>query len=323
MSQLPPEDLYAKARHLHVDLAAEPFLIPLVKQAAVTPLPPQWTALRDEGVFRNELTGEVQATHPADAFFAKQIRELRRQTAAENEPQHPAEPSASGWVEFVDPQDARRTYYFDFVSGVRQEHPPKALLSDQLSGSFCGGVTSAAVASPQVFEHAATLHRQASMKNVASLEILCFTSWWTESALDGSRKRRVHVYFSVPTRHFQVVLDDADHVFTISHIVGPTGHVLSAWDLHVGARIPLLGRLTTLMQPTIKRDLETELLKYELQAHGRKPLTGRLLCADPHASKAGVSLRRLLTEIQGLRGRLAKHRPDIARRVVLPIDQDA
>ncbi|GLE01280.1 hypothetical protein PINS_up010110 [Pythium insidiosum] len=73
----------------------------------------------------------------------------------------------------------------------------------------------------------------------------------------------------------------------------------------------------------VKRELERELLKYELHAHGRQPLTGRLLCADPHASKPGVSLRRLLTDIQTLRARLAKHRPDMARRVVLPIDQDA
>ncbi|GLE01279.1 hypothetical protein PINS_up010109 [Pythium insidiosum] len=208
MSLLPsltPEDLYAKARHLHVDLATEPFLLPLVKQAAVTPLPPQWTVVRHatndneqdaetdaEGqpcLFRNELTGEVQATHPADAFFAKQIRELRRQyTQPEDHGsanKSSLSPSSSGWVEFVDPQDARRTYYYDFVTRTRQQHAPIARKEaaapardndddDAVASCSSAVITTAAVASPDVFEHAATLHRQATMKKCVSVSIyLC------------------------------------------------------------------------------------------------------------------------------------------------------
>lgn len=103
----------------------------------------------------------------------------------------------------------------------------------------------------------------------------------------------LQLYFSIPTRHFQLVLDDSEDVFTISHIVGSHGRVVSALDLHVGARIHLLGRWTTLMQPSlltrqwldlhekqftvIKRELETALLKYDLRSGlNRKPMAGSM-----------------------------------------------
>lgn len=174
------------------------------------------------------------------------------------------------------------------------------------------------------------------MDSLEQLEILCFHAWWTELSLQGAAKKSlVHIYFSIPTRHFQVVLEDSDNVFTISHVVGSTGRLLTAWDLHVGARIPLLGRLTTLMQTSlltrqwlavhearfqnIKRQLQTELTKYELKDHGRLHQVGRIECADPHKSQAGTSLRGLLTDIALLKRKLAGYRPDLVRRICTDI----
>lgn len=175
-----------------------------------------------------------------------------------------------------------------------------------------------------------------SLSSIEQLEILCFHSWWSEGSLSGVKTRRqLHLYFSIPTRHFQLVLDDSDSIFTISHIVGPTGSVLTAWDLHVGARILVLGRRTTLMQASlltrqwlqlqerkllqIQTQLLTELRKYELKRHGLETAKPRVECADPHKSQAGVSLRNVLNDIDELKKKLANYRPDVARRICEPL----
>lgn len=191
-------------------------------------------------------------------------------------------------------------------------------------------------------------HSNAAACSVAQLEILCFHAWWTESnsistattSTPSTVKRRVHIYFSILTQHFQVVLDDADDVFTISHIVHPTtGRLLTAWDLHVGARIPVLGRLTTLMQASlltrqwlahyertfdgVRRSLQTELAKYELKkgrSSGSASIGGhRIECAEPHRSQSGCSLRTLLSDIATLKHALGSYRPDVARRICADI----
>jgi hypothetical protein len=374
-----PNDLYAKARHLRVDLAVEPFLLPLVRQAVVTPLPPQWVETHNdtgETIYRNELTGTLHDTHPADVYFLKQIHELRRyhanddHAAAENqrdESRLSSSSSFSAWMEFADANEGKdAAYYHDFVNKVTQRTRPAGPLAGATGLDSTKLTALDGASANKIFEHAASLHKSPSMKqfvlptdypcvyliptyravlcvhsvtSLETLEILCFTSWWTESALAGSKKVYLQLYFSIPTRHLQITLDDADDVFTISHIVGSSGRIVSAWDLHVGARLQILGRWTTLMQPslltrqwlalhekqfhTMKIELEKELLKYELQSgHTRKPLTGQLQCADPHKSVSGVSLRKLLSEMDALKTRLAKYRPDVARRFVIPYNTE-
>lgn len=131
------------------------------------------------------------------------------------------------------------------------------------------------------------------------------------------------------------MLDDSDSVFTISHIVGPTGSVLAAWDLHVGARILVLGRRTTLMQASlltrqwlqlqekklmkIQTQLLTELRKYELKRHRLETAKPRVECADPHKSQAGVSLRNVLNDIEELKKKLSNYRPDVVLRICEPL----
>lgn len=128
-------------------------------------------------------------------------------------------------------------------------------------------------------------------------------------------------------------------MFTISHIAHTvTGVPLSAWDLHEGARLTVLGRSTTLRQASlltrqwlevherrlrpVMEQLQKELAKYELRSHGRSasaPASSRILCADPHRSRSGVSLRLLLDEIGLFQTKLATYRPDLARRLCEPL----
>lgn len=184
---LSPKDLYAKATHYDVSLADEPFLIPLMKQAAVTPLPPNWIKVagdqspqeeeEDQACsYKNELTGEVHERHPADIYFRQQIEMLRAQHAqiefdgAADQRLHTSFDATNGWMEFEElcgsADDAEtegeggrtKKYYYDFVSEIRQDMHPLVKLRD---AAHCGA---SAIASPQLFDHATTLHKQTTMK---------------------------------------------------------------------------------------------------------------------------------------------------------------
>ncbi|KUF96036.1 hypothetical protein AM588_10010590 [Phytophthora nicotianae] len=336
----------------HLD--KEPYLLPLMKQAATTPKPP-----------KRQHDGDDKS---GERYFLDQIKLLRhrhQQQVANCEQEH----ETSAWMEFeelVSPEATNsttktlNTYYYDFVTKSRQDiHPLVPLLGDNADNA--DPMTRAA--DPLEFEHASTLHKQTSMKkyvhtfvlmfeqsltcvlhtlhfSITGLEILCFHCWWKETSLQGeTRQCRLRLYFSIPTRHFQVVLEDSPNVFTISHVAhAVTGVPLSVWDLHEGARITVLGRPTTLRQASlltrqwleiherrlrpIMEQLQKELAKYELRSHGRSaaaPVSGRILCADPHRSRSGVSLRQLLDEIALLQTKLATYRPDLARRLCEPL----
>ncbi|KAE9010180.1 hypothetical protein PF011_g9929 [Phytophthora fragariae] len=331
---LTPEDLYSFARRFDVDLSREPYLLPLMKQAATTPHPPKRQCDDD-----NE--------RRVERYFLDQIKILRHQQ--QQLASHKQDSEASAWMAFeeiVSPEagnstkKSTSTYYYNFITKSRQDlHPLVPLLGNEWAGNDDEDPMTRA-ADPQEFENAATLHKQTSMKNIAALEILCFHCWWKETSLLGeTRQCRLRLYFSIPTRHFQVVLEDSPNVFTISHIAhSVTGIPLSVWDLHEGARLTVLGRPTTLRQASlltrqwldvherrlrpVMENLQKELAKYELRSHGRSaaaPASGRILCADPHRSRSGVSLRQLLDDVAMLQTKLATYRPDLARRLCEPL----
>jgi len=86
--------------------------------------------------------------------------------------------------------------------------------------------------------------------HIRDLNVLEFKSWWTETKQGmekGSIRRYMDLLYSCETGQFQVILDRSDKVYTLSHIEGKHGP-LESWDLHVGARLNVLGRMTTLMQ---------------------------------------------------------------------------
>ncbi|RLN96017.1 hypothetical protein BBJ28_00010459 [Nothophytophthora sp. Chile5] len=338
---LVPEDLQSQARRFHVDLGREPFLLLLMKQAATTPMPPKW---------QHGQGGEAEGDRPEKRYFQDQIEALRQQ-------HEQRDGGVSAWMAFEElvPQEtggakkravaratARKrttTYYYDFVAKKRQEmHPLVPLVGDYKGAGSGDAHPTAGAADPQVFACATALHQQTSMSNLAALGVLCFHSWWKETSLQGeTRQCRLRLYFSIPTRHFQVMLEDSASVFTISHIANPiSGAPLSAWDLHEGARLTVLGRITTLRQASlltrqwlelqerrlrpVLEQLQSQLAKYELRSQGRSAAANeRVLCADPHRSRCGVSLRELLNDIASLQAKLASYRPDLARRLCEPL----
>lgn len=332
-----PEDLYSQALRFNVDLSREPYLVPLMKQAATTPKPPK--------------VPDDDDSSWGDDYFLDQIKALRYRHMKQEEREEQVE--ATAWMAFEEPTAGEKpgmaktasksssttTYYYDFVTKSRQNiHPLVPLLGDSEILDAANPLVRAA--DPHEFDRATALHKQPSMKNINELEILCFHSWWKETSLQGeTRQCRLRLYFSIPTQHFQVALEDSPNVFTISHIAhSVTGLPLSAWDLHEGARLTVLGRSTTLRQASLLTrqwlelherllrsvldQLQVELGKYELRSHGRlaaAPASGRILCADPHRSKPGTSLRQLLDEITMLQTKLGTYRPDLARRLCQPL----
>lgn len=164
LGALTPDDVYTMARHYDVDLTHEPFLIPLMKQAATTPAMPSDPLDREDKVAGRE----------DERYVREQMERLRaasRQTDGES-----SEPPT--WVEFDEAVEAeaqafdkdrrRGVYYFDFATGMRQEQHPLVRLvgepSDQEQHDAIDALVPAAVADPRVFAHAAAVHSQSGMK---------------------------------------------------------------------------------------------------------------------------------------------------------------
>lgn len=189
---------------------------------------------------------------------------------------------------------------------------------------------------------------------VPDLQFLTFYSWWTEL----NTKRYMEICFDMKTELFRVVVDkDVQHLHSDllfnptteslhevtakdtkvmsmhlheklsgnQHAESLRRNHLTQWDLHVGARLNILGRPTTLMQcnlltakwleyqtdrlTRIKGALEEQLRKYEtipiLAVFATKP-------SDSKRLGGNVDLRFLLNMIQGLQQRLARYRPNVA-----------
>lgn len=105
--------------------------------------------------------------------------------------------------------------------------------------------------SAAAFAGAEAIHKSTakpSKKSIENLTILCFQSWWNEAGANGLEKRYMNVYFNIENRHFQVVLRGLPDVFTISHVAGRDNRPLEAYDLHVGAKVNLLGKTVILKQ---------------------------------------------------------------------------
>ena len=194
---------------------------------------------------------------------------------------------------------------------------------------------------------------------VPGLQFLTFFSWWNEMGT----KRYVEICFDLKREFFQVILDKsvrpingghvaaADALYnpqteSFSHVTKADTKVLSmrlheklsgnqhasslkqphlqAWDLHVGARLNVLGRPTTLMQANlltqklapeyhadrltrVKLALGEQLRKYE--THDADPAA---FGAAKRRAVGSTHLRLLLNQIDGLQLRLGQYRPTLA-----------
>lgn len=156
---LTPEDLYSQARRFDVDLGLDPYLLPLMKQAATTPKPPKRQHDDDDS------GGEL--------YFLDQIKLLRHRHQQQLE-KCKQENETSAWMtfeEFVSPEAGNtmekksNTYYYDFVTKSRQDmHPLVPVLGDNDWAATDDADPMMRAADPREFERAATLHKQTSMK---------------------------------------------------------------------------------------------------------------------------------------------------------------
>ena len=228
-------------------------------------------------------------------------------------------------------------------------------------------------AKPLSSGHRLTL-QQLGLKNglprnpVPSLRFLTFQSWWTEMGT----KRYMELCFDLETELFQVILDKQVQVLNPALVNNPNydsyGEVinqdtkvmsmhlheklsgsqhaeslqrphLECWDLHVGCRLNVLGRPTTLMQcnlvtaqwledlaeglARIKTALAESLRKYETvpmaaafsSQRGTRP---RGLGAG--RGQGSTDLRTLLNRIAALSMQLKRYRPHVATRLAALVD---
>mmetsp|Transcript_36119 Transcript_36119/g.69266 ORF Transcript_36119/g.69266 Transcript_36119/m.69266 type:complete len:277 (+) Transcript_36119:240-1070(+) len=154
-------------------------------------------------------------------------------------------------------------------------------------------------------------------------KVFTFHTWWTES---GKRQTMVMDYFT-DTRLWRVKVDVPLPV----HIYRRDGQLLEPHDLHVGARVDVLGRTVTLRQASLdarnwlddqarallrrKLALEAEVAKF---AHVRFTHTQHLLPHDNgtalnpiHALGGKLNLRGLQQEVAALRETLSHYRPNV------------
>ena len=192
------------------------------------------------------------------------------------------------------------------------------------------------------------------------LRFLTFYSWWMESGT----KRYMEICFDLQSELFQLVLDKTVTYLDLKVHYNPlyesmggvtaqdtkvlSMHLheklsgnqhaeslrrphLQGWDLHVGCRLNILGRPTTLMQCNlltgkwleyhadrlgrIKKSLVEMLRKYETvpvlaAVHGQKrpPVRG-------NGKQGAVDLRLQLNQIDALQTRLARYRPSHAAQL--------
>ena len=190
---------------------------------------------------------------------------------------------------------------------------------------------------------------------VPGLQFLTFFSWWNEAGT----KRYVEICFDLKREFFQVILDKSVRHISGGHIavadamynpqtesyqgvtkadtkvlsmrlhekLSGNQHAsslkqahLEAWDLHVGARLNVLGRPTTLMQANLLTakwlDYHADRLtrvKLALGEHLRKYETFEVpMPATKRRATGSVDLRLLLNQIDALQERLGQYRPTLA-----------
>ena len=201
---------------------------------------------------------------------------------------------------------------------------------------------------------------------VPELHFLTFNSWYNEMGT----KRYMEICFDLETELFQVILDKHVTVLDPKHVNAPlfdslkkvtsketrvlSMHLheklsgnqhaeslrrphLECWDLHVGAKLNILGRPTTLMQCNldtgkwlgfhgerlrrIKMALEVNLTKYEpvpiISAFTSAHQKGIQNLNNPDGA---VDLRNLMNQIEALQLQLSRYRPAIAAQLALLAD---
>eukprot|EP00929_Paragymnodinium_shiwhaense_P024945 TRINITY_DN15209_c0_g1_i1.p1 TRINITY_DN15209_c0_g1~~TRINITY_DN15209_c0_g1_i1.p1 ORF type:complete len:199 (-),score=30.25 TRINITY_DN15209_c0_g1_i1:133-729(-) len=155
-----------------------------------------------------------------------------------------------------------------------------------------------------------------------------FDSWWNE----GSRRRFVYIRFNISEGAFQIAIDEDTNLYHVPVVYGArTGEAVTVWDLHVGAEVDILGRITTLhhcsqmtaqwnkywadrLNP-IRDKLLEELRKYETRK--REPWLTYTKRTQPSDS-GSADLRLLMNQVAELSAQLHQYRPTLAEKYKVP-----
>lgn len=262
-----------------------------------------------------------------------------------------------------DPDDGY--FYHNFFTGREEKHLPGGAVILPANPAAAGS----AAAAPRVEQgdtepesslldtdasaHGGTLGRtrasyaasvaSSRAKHVSDLKTLFFKSWWYEGGglpeasindrkVSGStmKKHVLDVFYSIEDGSFTVALEGDDKMYSLSHINGKDGP-LECWDLHVGARVNVLGRMTSLMQANNSTQrwidhhavrlrkliarMEREVVKYD-RAGAAELMRKR---KQPEKPGGRNNLRGMLELVDALRRALAKYRPKLAQSIVQSI----
>ena len=238
-------------------------------------------------------------------------------------------PPQPTWMRFVRLDGS--SYGYNFADGSRADVWPEAAeippLDPELRPAYDEDVVAAALA------YAARREKLA----VQATRLFTFRSWWHEGAEDpddksngesvGGRvkKQLLTILFNLEARTFEIQLENDRSVGLqgLSSLTARGGEPVECWDLHVGAKLNMLGKPTTLMwadQETmrwidyhsrrlrrVKKALETHLRKYQT-----RPLTSAVTFEKGAPFSGGTSLRALIEQIRQLRDTLGGFRPRLA-----------
>eukprot|EP00967_Tisochrysis_lutea_P133962 scaffold235918_cov35-Tisochrysis_lutea.AAC.2 len=244
----------------------------------------------------------------------------------------------------ADPPEARPEEYDAKAKGLPRLQPDRSMGQSKLSVAGAGYIKLKMPVNP-----------------VPDLQFLTFKSWWTEF----NTKRYMEICFDMSTELFQIILDkevrhlDKDQIYcpekeSLAGVVGKDTKIMSmrlheklshnqhaesmrrahltCWDLHVGAKLNILGKPTTLLQAnletgqwldyqaakltTISNALEEQLLKYESAHQIPKQLRTHTIIGRGKPPPGSADLRSLLKRAGMLKDRLSRYRPIVANGIM-------
>jgi hypothetical protein len=332
-----PDDILHVAMTYGIDPETEPHLLWIPHEALNTPLAPdwrfEWNAAEGRELYRNTFTNDFSTRHPGDKRSMQILAQQRAISQAGNFALDGA------WMCFYDLDG--KPYHYSFTEHVLRANKPTGSTLIERPDGLIGIQIEHDYGSDEKEDDMMDASRSQVMwksihqsSGVPDVEVMEFKSWWTEakSGFDrGSQRRYVELKFQMATGNFQVLLDRSDKMYTLSHIQGLHGP-LQCWDLHVGARVNVLGRSTTLMQASgatlewleahtkrlskIKGQLEKEITKYDRRMSKKFVKPARKATVARGGQKVGTTcLRKLMQDVEVRRTALAKYRPKVADKI--------
>jgi hypothetical protein len=83
--------------------------------------------------------------------------------------------------------------------------------------------------------------------------IMVLRAWFNEGSTTRSTliRRELKLEYDTQECYFKVYIQDSDKIYQVSHILDKKGRALNHFDLRVGAKLNILGKMTTFMQANL------------------------------------------------------------------------